>query len=536
MKVITAVLLLVVAAGSVVCLPSQNENEALRTVAERSDFKATSRHAEVVDFCERLAKASPVVRLGKLATSAEGRQLPLLILAEPPVATAEEARRSKKLVVFAMGNIHAGEVDGKEALLLLARDVATGQARPFLKDLILVFAPNFNPDGNEKVSTENRRRQNGPEQGVGLRFNAQGLDLNRDFVKTESPEVRGLIRFLNEWDPAVVIDCHTTNGSFHRYHITYEGGRCPAGDERLIRFTRDLMLPEVSRRLEKQTGYRSYFYGNFSSDRRRWETVLPTPRYGTHYVGLRNRIAVLCESYSYAPYKERILASRAFVHNVCAYTAEQAETIAGRLAEARAAVVQAGHEPDGKDQIALRYKAIPLGRPVEILGFVEEQKDGRPVATDKTKAYEAEYWGGIEPVLSVPRPYAYLLPPGLDKVVKNLQGHGISLESLREEADLDLEVYRVDGITVTPAFQKHQPIVLEATRRKERRRAAAGTILVRTGQPLGSLAAHLLEPQSIDGLATWNLLDDVVKVNQDYPVLRIPRAVQLRSAVLPAKE
>src|SRR5262249_14373077 len=155
-------------------------------------------------------------------------------------------------------------------------------------------------------------------------------------------------RFLNRWDPAVVIDCHTTNGSYHRYTLTYEGGRCPAGDAGVIDFTRDDLLPTVSRRMEKQTGYRSTFYGNFSPDRREWQTILPTPRFGTHYVGLRGRIAVLSESYSYAPFKDRVLASYAFVKNVLDYCVEQRERIGPLLASAR------DRRPE---TIALQYKA-----------------------------------------------------------------------------------------------------------------------------------------------------------------------------------
>src|SRR5947208_2351702 len=194
------------------CLPLVAQ-EKLLTVAEKSDYKATSRHAEVVDFCERLAKAAPgVVRLGELGTSAEGRKLPLVILADPPVATAEQAARSGKLVVFAMGNIHAGEVDGKEGLLMLVRDLATAPSHQLLKDIIIVFAPIFNADGNERMSRNNRPGQKGPEEGMAIRENAQGFDLNRDFVKLETPEVRALVRFFTQWNPAIVVDTHTTNG------------------------------------------------------------------------------------------------------------------------------------------------------------------------------------------------------------------------------------------------------------------------------------------------------------------------------------
>src|SRR5207302_3304803 len=150
------------------------------------------------------------------------------------------------------------------------RDLATAKEHPLSKDLILVFVPIYNADGNERISKTHRPEQAGPE-GVGIRANAQGLDLNRDYVKLESPEVRALVRFFNQWDPAVFVDCHTTNGSFHRYPITYEHGRCPAGDANLVTALRDEMLPDVSKRLEKATSYKSYFYGNFAGDHSRWE-------------------------------------------------------------------------------------------------------------------------------------------------------------------------------------------------------------------------------------------------------------------------
>ncbi len=502
----------------------------LLTVAEKSDYKATSRHADVMDFCERLAKQSPLVRVGELGTSGEGRKLPLLILADPPIATPEEAAKSKKLVVFAIGNIHAGEVDGKEALLMLARDLALAKERPLLKDLIIVIAPIFNADGNEKITKTNRPEQAGPVDGVGVRVNSQGLDLNRDFVKLESPEVRALVRFFNEWDPAVFVDCHTTNGSFHRYTMTYEGGRCPAGDAKLIGLVTDEMLPEITKRLEKETGYKSYYYGNFSADRTRWETVPATPRYSTQYVGLRNRIAILSESYTYAPFKDRVLGSRGFVKDIFEYTAENKDKIRKLIADARAASIKAGTELKETSTVPLQFKPAAHGKPYEFLGFVEEQKDGHRVSTGKPKSYELVYWGGTETTLSVRLPYAYLIPAAQAKAIENLQLHGVVLEQLREDIELDVEAYKVEEITKTPLFQKHQPISLRVTPRKESRRVEAGSILVRAAQPLGMFAAFLLEPQSCDGLTTWNFFDDVLKEGKDYPVLRLPAKTNLSTA------
>ena len=174
----------------------QESVESLRTVAEGSEFSATARHADVIEFCQQLAARSKLVELAELGESFEGRSLPLLIIADPPIKTADEAARSKKLVVFAMGNIHAGEVCGKEALLMLARDLVSGDADPMLKDLVILFAPIYNADGNERFAPDHRPGQVGPDQ-MGQRSNAQGFDLNRDHIKLESPEARALVRFYN---------------------------------------------------------------------------------------------------------------------------------------------------------------------------------------------------------------------------------------------------------------------------------------------------------------------------------------------------
>ena len=502
------------------CFMVRAAAEPPKTAAEASGYERTSTFAEVTAFCEELAKQSSRVRLSTLGTSQEGRKLPLVIVADPPVATAAEAEASKKLVVFAMGNIHAGEVDGKEGLLMLARDLALGQDKSLLEHLMIVIAPIFNADGNEKFGNH-RPEQAGPPS-VGTRENAAGLDLNRDFVKLESPEVRALVKLLNTWNPAVVIDCHTTNGSHHRYTLTYEGGRCPAGDPRLIEFTQGKLLPAATKLLKEKTGFESYFYGNFAGDHTRWETVLPQPRFGTHYVGLRGRVAVLSESYSYASFKDRVLASQEFVRAVLRQSADERTEIRRLIALTP------------PERVALRYKAAPQGKPIPILGFVEEEKEGRRVATTTPRDYEAQYLGGTETTLAVTRPYAYLLTSPSPKVIENLQRHGLTVEELREDLDLEVEAYKVDRITRGRLFQRHDVIDLEASVRKETRRVKAGTALVKTAQPLGNLAVNLLEPQSSDGLVTWNFFDEQLKEGGDFPVLRLPAAATILTARVPA--
>jgi hypothetical protein len=482
--------------------------QALLTVAESSDYTATSKHAQVVEYCQRLAKLSPLVRVAELGVTKDGRKLPLVILADPPIATPEEAASSGKLVVFAMGNIHAGEVDGKEALLMLMRDLALAKDRPILKDLVLLFVPNFNADGGDRMD-KNRPWQNGPAQ-VGTRTNAQGFDLNRDYVKLESPEVRALVQFFTRWDPAIIIDAHTTNGTHHDYTITYDGPRHPAFDPGLVEFTRDKMMPAAGKMLTQRSGYRTNYYGDLNQKKTVLEAPPALPRYGTQYVGFRHRIGILCESYVYASYRDRVLASRGYVLSCFEFAAQNKDKVRTLLKDAEAGA--------GKLKVALRAKEVPL-RDITFIGI----EGGKTAPPGTTKEYVVAYTGKSAASESVERPFAYLIPASHVKVRENLTRHGVVVEELTADTELTTEAYRVDRIiTAAKEFQTHKLVTVDVTPRRIKHTVKTGTLVVRCAQPLGTLAAYLLEPQSEDGLCAWNFFDESLKQGTDYPVLRLP--------------
>lgn len=511
---------------------------ALLTTAESSNYRATALHVEVVTLLDRLAAASPLARRGSLGTSGEGRDLPLLILSDPPVENAAQAReqieKSGKLLVLAIGNIHAGEVDGKEALPMLARDLLLSEDRAMLKELIFVIAPIYNADGNEQVSVDNRPGQKGPAEGMGRRENAAGLDLNRDFIKLEAPETRALIRFFNSWDPDIFIDTHTTNGCYHRYVITYEGPKAPAGDADLLRYCRDEMMPAINERMLAHYGVPSFVYGDFNRDHSRWETYPAHARYGTTYFGLRGRISILSEGYSYAEYKTRVLGTRDFVRSILEYARENRKSIRQMLERVDRRTVAAATSGTER-KIALRTEAVAAPNKVSAAGFVEEKQGGHTVATSQPRDYEVELWTHFRATLEVERPFAYALPAKASAAIDKLREHGISLERLSEEVQLDVET---DGIQsarfANDPFQGHKTTRLETVRASGNRKLPAGSIIVRCDQKLGNLLAYLLEPQSEDGLTTWNYFDEWLKDGKEFPVVRIPRKCDLTTSSLPA--
>ena len=471
-----------------------------QTTAERTRFAETTRHADVLAFCDDLAKRFPAVVRQDFGTSGDGRPLPLLVLADPPVT----APGADKPTVLVFANIHAGEVDGKEAVLALARDLASDTS-PLLKKLQVLVVPNLNPDGNDKLG-DNRPQQHGPK-AVGTRENAAGLDLNRDFVKLESPEIRALVRLVNQWNPLVIVDCHTTNGSAHRYTLTHDGPRHPAAGRPLIDFSHKTLLPDISARLKAATGFDSFAYGNFARDRTRWETYPAQPRYGVQYFAARGTLCLLSESYSHATFADRVKASYGFVKATLEATADHA------------AALRKLSPPAGP--IPLKTRTVATG-PATVKGFVESRATGRPEAGDTPKEYAVEVVTTVEPTLSVPLPAAYLIPAGFSAAVETLQRHGVKVEELYEDIELATDGYTVTAVKrAERPYQSHRSVTVEVEPAKRSQMVRAGSVLVTTGQPLGRLAGLLLEPQSEDGLTTWNLFDTGLTVGEPFPVLRL---------------
>src|SRR5262249_37240209 len=267
-------------------------------------------------------------------------------------------------------------------------------------------------------------------------------------------------------------------------------------DNRRAQAVRDRYLPAAGQCLTDHDGYKAYFYGDFTPDHTRWESYPPLPRYGIQYVGFRNRIAILSESYSYASYKDRVLAGLGFVRCCFEYASAKSGELKKLLQSLDQATKDAGDSPQPAGRIALRQKSVPLGGPRPTLGFVEEKRDGRTVSTGQPHDYETVFVGLCEPTLFAQRPYAYLVPASLARVLSNLRENGVACEELREDVDLKVSIAKVTKIHREQiAFQRHNIVNQEPVARSEPQRIPAGTILVRMGQKLGTLAAYLLEPE-----------------------------------------
>ncbi len=311
---------------------------AQTTRAERTDYRQTSTYADVVAFLDSLQTITPDLRLGTIATSPEGRAVPYVIASRPLVSSPAEAQRSGKPVIYLQANIHAGEVEGKEAAQMLLRDLTAGPLRPLLDKIVLLVVPIYNTDGNERwgPGEQNRPGQNGPEP-VGQNPNGQGLNLNRDYVKMEAPETRGSAALILQWDPDLFMDLHTTNGSYHGYVLTYAPGLNPNSNP-AVALVRDRMLPSLRQRMQQRYKQPTFSYGNFRNQDpdsliQGWETYDARPRFGTNWMGLRGRLSILSEGYSNADFRTRVSATYNFVREVLELAGSQAALIRSAVRE-----------------------------------------------------------------------------------------------------------------------------------------------------------------------------------------------------------
>ncbi|MGI8498334.1 MAG: M14 family metallopeptidase [Gemmatimonadaceae bacterium] len=516
--------------------PGRTTRSARRplTRAERTQFAETSHYDDVMAFLDSLvARAGASMTLTSYGRTTEGRRIPFAVLSRPAVSRPEEAKALGRPIVYVQANIHAGEVEGKEALLALMRDLALDSRRNVLDSLVLIAVPIYNADGNERFAPQqaNRGEQNGPEM-VGQRANGQGLDLNRDYVKAEAPETRMSLEQMTRWDPQVFVDLHTTDGSFHGYALTYSPSLNPAALFGGV-YARDSMLPQLRARMRSRHRFELFDYGNFISGdsvEKGWSTYDARPRFGTNYVGLRNRIGILSEAYSHDPFERRVRSTYAFVSEILSLVAERSTAIRSLTARgdsATAAWSRAGHSGP---PIALRseitHSPVMTSVRVERMAHTADSvrhEPGVPPGLARGPVYSTHIplYDRFVPTLSRTLPYSYLIPVGETTAVRILKVHGVEVQNLTRDWSGDVERFVIDSVdrSVRP-FQGHHEVRLSGHWLTDKRTVPAGSWIIQASQPLGLVAFYLLEPESDDGLATWNVFDPAIARGAEFPVLR----------------
>ena len=511
--------------------------------SETTKYLETSHYADVIAYLDSLQKLGVPMYRTTLGTSTEGRAIPMVVLSRPLVHSPAEAHALGRPIVWVQANIHSNEIEGKEAMLAMIRNLPTAQWRNVLDSVVLIVIPIYNPDGNEKFAAQavNRPEQNGPEM-VGQGTNGQGLNLNRDYVKIEAPETRAEFAAINSWSPDVFMDLHTTDGSFHGYALTYSPSLNPDAFFGGV-YARDSILPAVRARMKQRHGYATYDYGNFAVEyngdtktdtvKQGWFTYDSRPRFGTNYMGVRGRIGILAEGYSHDPFATRITSMYFFVREILAYTAEHGTEIMALSKRADSTVTAWGEAPSNAPAISLRSTLarsplddVVIAEDLVRTGDSALTQAGVPKGLKRTGHFRAQkmpVYVAFEPTLTRKLPYGYAVPASDTAALRVLKTHGVLMQPLQSPWPVLVQQFRLDSVHhADRPFQGHYETSVVGRWSEAVITLPAGSVLVRTAQPLGLVAFYLLEPESDDGLITWNFFDASLTAGGIFPVLRIP--------------
>ena len=485
---------------------------ALTTLAERSGYRQTGRYDEVIALCDAFQAAHPrAVRCFDFGTTPQGRPMKAMAVSTGGALDPDAARARGLPVVLAQGGIHAGEIDGKDAGFRLLRDLLQGTAGKGLLDRqVLLFVPVFNVDGHENFRAWNRPNQRGPE-AMGFRVTAQRYNLNRDYVKADSPEMQAMLRLVQAWDPLAVLDLHVTNGAKFRHDISITGEPTNSGDAAL-RVAGNALKDGIMQALRQAGSQPVGFYPSFVVDddpASGFSHGVSPPRFSHGYFPLRNRLAILVETHSWRTYPERVQATYTTVLAALRLTAANAAAWQrlAREADARGAAL-------GGTPVALDYRTTEAARSIDFLGYAYARAPSAISGALMTRYDEStpQTWriplrDTIVPgtVVQAPRG-GYLVPPQhAAQVARKLALHGVQFRTPgAARADVAVEAFVADQVQFAGAsLEGRQRTTLAGSWSPQRVDLGAGWLFVPIAQPLARLAMHLLEPQAPDSMAAW---------------------------------
>jgi hypothetical protein len=508
-----ALLLLTFLAGAMVPAAAGAQAPAPRTGAEVAEFERHTAHDELMSFLYDVQARTDRMLIRHIATTAEGRDMPLVILGTPPAASPAGAFFSGKPTVFFTGNVHGGERAGREGSLQLIRDLALGSGRSLLDDVNVLIVPSLNPDG----AAERRRT------------NALGYDMNRDFIVAETPEITAVLEeVLLEWWPDVYVDVH--NGGAYPYSLTYQATLHPSADSALVAFARGPMYEAVKAHLASQDKLLYWYSGprrDTISGEWSWQTTPPWARKQHSYGGLQNMLTLLYEIPGRWSLREQADNAREGMLGLLHFVANNAAAVRGTVVAARQRTLR---DPASDVVIAVEQTAYPQPEQFYVM------ENGEPLlvtGTNRTKYVASE---------TRRRPWAYAFDARLHNLAAFLLRHDIQVERLRAPADVSAEKYRLTSIEWASApYQNHLNATPTVQTVQEQMQLPAGTYIVRMMQNAAALISELMEPDTDDSVVVWNLLDHSIpgpRVLQDeerpwfLPIYRVLAPAPVRATLI----
>jgi Zinc carboxypeptidase len=502
------------------------------TPGELSMLTASPSYADTRAFVEKMVAASPMLKLEIFGRTPQGREM-FAVVARKPGSV-------RKPVLLAQAGIHSGEIDGKDAGLMLLRDIAFRGKDALLDKADFVFVPIFNIDGHERSSRFNRPNQRGPVM-QGWRTTAQNLNLNRDYLKADAPEMQAMIGLIRKYDPALYLDLHVTDGTDHQYDVAFSF----AGWDGLYAYSPEIgkwldqsFRPSVSVALKK-AGHTPGYYAAAADNRKPDAGIVQdadTPRFSTGYGDYSRTPTVLVEAHSLKPHRQRVLGTYTLVEQALRLVGNDRAKLEAAIMSDRAA---------RPNEITLSWKPIkkPI-RTVTYLGIAHETYKSPVSGVDEIRwlgkpvTQQMDVFG-VEPDLKVKLPVAYWVPATASEVIARMNIHGIKMETIDAPRTMTLDMVRLEEPKLGGANEGHVPLSAKSYRHEMiTETMPKGSVRVPTDQPLRLLVAAMLEAESTDSFLAWNFFPSILQRTEyieGYAISPLAEAMMARDPAIKAE-
>lgn len=484
---------------------------------EKSGFRETPRYNQTIDFCQRLANASPMAALVNLGVSPGGKEIPMMIIDRDGLKSADAIRAKGRIIVLIQACIHPGEPDGKDATLLLIRDMLIeNKHKDLLEKASILFIPIFNVDGHERFGPYNRINQNGPEE-MGWRTNALNLNLNRDYLKADSPEMQHWLTMFSQWLPDFFIDIHTSDGADYQYTLTYDLEVYGALDSGLTRWLNNIYEPRISGKM-KDAGFPIFPYVQF----RKWhdprsglKTGAAPPMISQGYAAVQNRPGLLIETHMLKDYKTRVDATHQMLVHTLFILNHQAETLKTLIDMADKSTAAAAFRTQ---KFPVDFKTSQTDSTmVKFEGFdysivKSDLTGGDWFKYDNTKpvTMSLPFFNKTRASAEIMLPEAYIIPAEYAVVAERMKLHGITMEVLTADAEIMVKSYKFRDYEFRKTPNEGRMMVTTAYDDIEESRIfPTGSFIIRTNQRTARVIAAILEPSAPGSFVEWGFFNAV---------------------------
>ncbi|CAN5735442.1 M14 family metallopeptidase [soil metagenome] len=528
-------------------IPQPEIPTAWQTHAEKTNYRETPNYDETITYAKKLDAGSPLIRYIFFGLSGEGRELPLLIASGGNTFTPEAVQKAGKAVVLIQACIHSGEPDGKDAGFALLRDIAITKTQPeLLENVVVLFIPIYNADGHERSSPYNRINQNGPAN-MGWRATTTNQNLNRDYMKADTPETRAWLALWNEWNPDLFIDCHVTDGADYRYNITYHFEHHEGVAPSVLAWQRKVIDGKVFPATEAAGNVVSW-YLEFADNRDFNKGIRDfngSPRFSTGYVPLRNRAAILIETHMIKDYQSRVIATYDFLRFTLAEIGRDPQSLLDAVRGADDQTVSQSLADNRGRRFPIDFELTDQTLPYQLKALdswtepSDVSGDTRVVFGTKQLDVTVPMYKTFRVTKEVTRPACYIVPPQWKEVIAVLRTHGLRLQPTTEATTMDIESYRFSevGWPVGPFEGRFMP-KFKAELISERRVFPPGSVIVPLDNNLAKVTINLLEPEAPDSLVAWgffNAIFEQKEYGESYVLENLAREMMSENSGLRAE-